>query len=136
MIPLKLTLKYALFAFIATGVNLLFQWPFFHLFEGNIALYSALFVGTLAGLVAKYILDKRWVFYHETQTHKENIQKFGLYSLMGVFTTFIFWGVEMGFYYLSDLPGSQYVGGAIGLGVGYVTKYFLDKNFVFREEEK
>lgn len=136
MKSLKLTLKYALFAAIATGVNLLFQWPFFYLLEGHAALYLALFVGTLTGLVAKYILDKRWIFYHETTSHKENAKKFGLYSLMGVFTTFIFWGVEMAFYYLSLFPGAQYVGGAIGLTIGYVTKYFLDKKFVFKEESK
>lgn len=136
MSSLRLTIKYALFALVATGINLLFQWPFFFFYEGHAALYSALLVGTLAGLVVKYILDKHWIFYHKTTSHGENAKKFGLYSLMGGVTTFIFWGVEMGFYYFTDMPGGQYLGGAIGLAIGYVTKYFLDKRFVFKGGSK
>ncbi|CAH9018253.1 GtrA family protein [Candidatus Nitrosacidococcus sp. I8] len=122
---------YTLFAFIATGINLLFQWPIFHFFEGKWVLYGALMVGTLAGLVTKYILDKKWIFRYETKNKKDNLQKFGLYSLMGVFTTFIFWGTEMLFFYFFSFEGAQYIGGAIGLTVGYMVKYLLDRRFVF-----
>ena len=37
----------------------------------------------------------------------------------------------MGFFYLFDFEGAAYVGGALGLAVGYVIKYQLDKRFVF-----
>ncbi len=51
----------------------------------------------------------------------------------GGITTCIFWGTETAFYLL-DFCGSQYIGGAVGLAVGYTLKYFLDKNFVFRTQ--
>jgi putative flippase GtrA len=103
----------------------------FALFNGQWVLYAALFFGTLTGLLAKYLLDKKWIFAYETTCHKDNAHRFGLYSLMGVVTTVIFWGTEMGFFYLFDFEGAAYVGGALGLAVGYVIKYQLDKRFVF-----
>ncbi|WP_319381754.1 GtrA family protein [Thiomicrorhabdus sp.] len=130
----SLASKYTLFALIATAVNLLVQWPFFIWSDSWLTLYIALFFGTLAGLVAKYILDKRWIFYHQSETHRDNLAKFGLYSLMGVFTTLIFWGFEMGFYYWVEYPNAQYLGGALGLAIGYVAKYLLDRRFVFKAE--
>jgi putative flippase GtrA len=97
-----------------------------------------MFVGTLAGLVTKYILDKKWIFYHTPKDKKDDARKFMLYSFMGVFTTVIFWGTEMLFYYFVPYPNAKYVGAVIGLSIGYVIKYFLDRKFVFihREEVK
>ncbi len=128
-----ITIKYALFALISTLVNLSFQWISFKIYSGFLSLYIAMIVGTLAGLVIKYILDKKWIFYHTPKDKKDDAKKFFLYSFMGVFTTIIFWGTEMLFYYFVDIDGSQYIGGAIGLTVGYIVKYFLDKRFVFVE---
>lgn len=126
------TINYILFAFIATYVNLLAQWLVFLIFDGWWVLYAALFVGTLAGLVTKYVLDKKFIFNYQATSKKEDLHKFGLYSLMGVFTTVIFWGTEMGFYYAFDFEGAQYIGGALGLMVGYIVKYYLDKKYVFK----
>lgn len=127
-----IAVKYAFFAVIATGVNLLTQWPVFAFFDGFWVLYAALACGTLAGLVTKYLLDKRWIFYYIPRDHMDNLSRFGLYSLMGGVTTMIFWGTEIGFYYFFQFAGAQYVGGALGLTVGYMTKYALDKKYVFR----
>lgn len=124
---------YVVFALVATLVNLLSQWPVFILFDGWWVLYAALFVGTIAGLVTKYILDKRYIFNYKATSKKDDLHKFGLYSLMGVFTTIIFWGTEMSFYYAFEFNGAQYIGGALGLIIGYVVKYLLDKRFVFKE---
>ncbi len=126
-----LVIKYTFFALVSTLVNLLFQWLIFHLYDGFGTLYLAMAVGTLTGLVVKYILDKKWIFYHTPKDRKDDAKKFFLYSFMGVFTTPIFWGTEMAFYYLLSFHGSQYIGGAIGLTIGYVVKYFLDKTYVF-----
>ena len=131
-----LAVKYALFALVSTLVNLLFQYLSFKVYSGFGALYVAMAVGTLAGLVVKYVLDKKWIFYHTPKDRKDDAKKFALYSFMGVFTTLIFWGTEMAFYYLAHFPGSQYVGGALGLTVGYLVKYFLDKRFVFVHNDK
>jgi len=131
-----LVAKYTLFALMATAVNLGFQWICFSVYDGAYAVYVALVTGTLAGLIAKYILDKKWIFYHVTYNQKENLQTFILYSVMGVVTTFIFWGTEILFHKWFPWQGAIYLGGALGLLVGYVIKYFLDKKYVFKQMEK
>ncbi len=101
------------------------------MYTGFASIYLALFIGTFAGLVVKYLLDKNFIFYHVTTTQKENVKNFGLYSLMGIFTTMIFWGTEIGFDTVFEDENAKYIGGLIGLAVGYVIKYFLDKKYVF-----
>ena len=96
----------------------------------------AMFIGTLAGLIVKYVLDKKFIFYHEIKDKKDDAKKFALYSLMGVFTTIIFWGIEIAFNYFSQEPNAKYIGAIIGLSIGYVIKYFLDKKFVFIDKEE
>jgi hypothetical protein len=53
---------------------------------------------------------------------------------MGLATTVIFWGFEFGFEYLFATKEMRYLGGIIGLAIGYVTKYHLDKRYVFRTD--
>lgn len=129
---MRLAAIYIFFAILSTGINLSTQWPVFYLFEGWWVIYLALAVGTSAGLITKYLLDKKWIFKYQHTSKQDNIEKFGLYTLMGVVTTIIFWGTEMLFFYAFTFEGAQYVGGALGLAVGYLVKYQLDKKFVFR----
>jgi len=131
-----LAIKYATFAGISTLFNLLFQWITFFFYSGYASLYLAMFIGTLAGLVTKYIMDKKWIFYHTPKDKKDDAKKFILYSFMGIFTTIIFWGTEMAFYYLLSYSYAKYIGAIIGLTVGYIIKYFLDKKYVFIHKEK
>ncbi len=126
-----LAIKYTIFAVISTLVNLLFQYLSFLVYSDFGSLYIAMFLGTLAGLVAKYILDKKFIFYHTPTDKKDDAKKFVLYSLMGVFTTIIFWGTEITFDTLSQDPNAKYLGAIIGLTIGYIIKYFLDKKYVF-----
>jgi len=128
--------KYSIFALISTLFNLLFQYFSFLVYEGFASLYLAMFVGTLAGLIVKYVLDKKFIFYHEVENKKDDAKKFALYSLMGVFTTIIFWGTEIAFDALSNNENAKYLGAVIGLSIGYVIKYFLDKKFVFIDKER
>jgi putative flippase GtrA len=95
-----------------------------------------MFFGTLAGLVTKYLLDKRYIFYHTPKDKKDDAKKFALYSFMGVFTTVIFWGTEIGFNAVFENPNAKYVGAIIGLSIGYVIKYYLDKKYVFIDKEE
>ena len=90
-----------------------------------------MFVGTIAGLLVKYALDKRYIFYYETKRKSDDIKKFFIYSCMGVITTFIFWGTEICFATIWHHEISKYIGAVIGLSIGYITKYNLDKRFVF-----
>jgi putative flippase GtrA len=154
-----LAIKYVLFAIISTILNLLFQYFSFFFYSGFASLYVGMFVGTLAGLISKYILDKKYIFYHKPKNKKDDAKKFMMYSLVGVFTTVIFWGTEISFDALfnSDAikntdavnwlnneaikkvttllgvngESAKYIGAIVGLSIGYVTKYFLDKKYVF-----
>ena len=127
-----LVLKYSFFALIATIINLFTQFISLAIYSQDFSLYIAMFFGTITGLIAKYILDKKYIFYYVVKDKKEDSQKFILYSIMGVFTTLIFWGFEIGFDYIFDSEIAKYIGAIIGLSIGYITKYFLDKKFVFK----
>ncbi|MCF6339186.1 MAG: GtrA family protein [Sulfurimonas sp.] len=131
-----IAIRYTLFAIISTIVNLLFQYLSFLAYGGFLSLYIAMFIGTLAGLILKYILDKKYIFFHTPNSKKDDSKKFVLYSLMGVFTTSIFWGFEIGFDYIFENANAKYFGAVLGLSIGYVIKYFLDKKFVFIDTKK
>ena len=111
--------------------NLLFQYISLLVFTGQAALYLAMLFGTLAGLTIKYFLDKKFIFYHIPNDKKDDAKKFVIYSVMGVFTTIIFWSMEIAFDMLYQDPNAKYLGAVIGLAIGYVIKYFLDKKYVF-----
>ena len=128
-----IAIRYAAFAVFATMLNLLFQFLSLQVYTGMASLYVAMSAGTLAGLVVKYILDKKFIFYHKPASKKSDATNFFFYSLTGVFTTFIFWGTEILFDAMLETEIAKYVGAVIGLAIGYVIKYYLDKTFVFRE---
>ncbi|NLI58687.1 MAG: GtrA family protein [Clostridium sp.] len=127
--------KYTIFAIISTMSNLATQYivdfAIKDIISENYALYISMFFSTLVGLVIKYVLDKKYIFYYRTKTQTENAKKFILYSFMGVFTTLIFWGSEILFDKLFEHDMSKYAGAIIGLSIGYIVKYNLDKKFVF-----
>ena len=83
------------------------------------------------GLAAKYLLDKRWIFNDLGTGLWTHTRKFSLYTLMGVITTAVFWGTELLFDILSPDGRMRFVGGALGLAIGYALKYRLDNRFVF-----
>jgi len=128
---LKLALNYTFFAIMATIVNFLTQEAVVTIYSGSLNLELAILAGTVSGLVTKYYLDKRYIFSHYSDTHTQDLQTFFIYSAMGVITTVIFWGFEYGFEYLFNDKTMRYIGGAIGLTIGYYVKYQLDKRFVF-----
>ena len=127
-----LVLKYSLFALIATIINLFTQFISLAIYSQDFSLYIAMFFGTLTGLIAKYILDKKYIFQYRTENAGHNRQVFFLYTVMGVITTMIFWGFEFGFQYIFETKEMRYLGGVLGLMIGYVCKYSLDKRYVFR----
>jgi len=128
---MSLVLRYSLFAVIATIVNLLVQELSLWVYSDRFALYVAILAGTLAGLYTKFILDKRYIFRFQTEGLGEHGKHFLLYSFMGVFTTMIFWGMELGFEFLYETKLMRYIGAVLGLSIGYWVKYQLDKRFVF-----
>lgn len=130
---MKLALIYTLLAAIATVANLISQEITTRLYYGPYHIALSILIGTGVGLVVKYILDKRYIFRFIARNAAHDGKTFILYALMGVVTTTIFWGFEFGFHHLFTSKEMRYLGGVIGLAIGYVTKYELDRHLVFRQ---
>lgn len=128
-----LVFRYTVFAVIATLANLAMQRLV--LTQGTTAMWfmAAVGLGTMVGLIVKYILDKRWIFADTSTGVKANGKKFGLYTAMGLITTAIFWGVETAFWLTWKTDLMRELGAVLGLGIGYVVKYNLDRRFVFTD---
>ena len=129
-----LAIKYAIFALIATAANIGAQDFIIRIYSGAFDILASVVVGTGVGLVVKYILDKRYIFRFRARNVAHDTQTFALYTVMGLATTVIFWGFEFGFHHIFETKEMRYLGGAIGLAIGYLTKYHLDKRYVFRTE--
>jgi putative flippase GtrA len=132
MLPIKLALRYTACAVVATLINLATQWISFRVYRGMGELIIGIIAGTAMGLVSKYLLDKFWIFDDRSLGLAENLHKFGHYSLTGALTTAIFWSTETAFALVGDHEAMRYLGAAIGLSIGYLTKFHLDQRFVFR----
>ena len=130
----KLAVIYAIFALIATAANIVSQDIVIRAYSGAFDILASIIVGTGVGLMVKYILDKRYIFRFRARSVSHDARTFALYTVMGLATTVIFWGFEFGFHHLFGTKDMRYLGGVIGLAIGYLTKYHLDKRFVFRAE--
>ncbi|WP_321365223.1 GtrA family protein [uncultured Celeribacter sp.] len=124
-----LVLRYAGFAVIATVVNLGVQRLVLDLFPRGLVL--AMLVGTGLGLIVKYLLDKRWIFYDSTSGIGSHGRKFSLYTGMGLITTLIFWGMESCAWAIWRTTTAREFGAVVGLCIGYVVKFQLDRRYVF-----
>ena len=128
----KLAIRYSILAAVATLANIAAQEGTLQVYQGFFEIGLSIFVGTAVGLVVKYILDKRYIFRFKAQNRRHDSRIFILYTVMGLLTTVIFWGFEWAFQLLYETKEMRYLGGVIGLTLGYLTKYQLDKRFVFR----
>ncbi len=99
--------------------------------SGPLALSIAIACGTGAGLVLKYLLDKRWIFKDRSSGAAAHGRRFALYTLMGGSTTVIFWGMQTSCFMIWGTQTMLMIGGGLGLAIGYLVKYQLDKRFVF-----
>ncbi len=129
---MNITIKYIIFALIATAVNIGAQDIVIRNYIGAFDILISVVVGTGAGLVVKYILDKHYIFRFRARDAAHDTRTFALYTVMGLVTTVIFWGFEFGFHHIFETKEMRYLGGVIGLAIGYLTKYHLDKRYVFR----
>lgn len=127
----KLAVTYAIFALIATSANIGAQDIVVRIYSGAFDILASVLVGTAVGLVVKYVLDKRYIFRFRARDMAHDTRTFALYSAMGVITTVIFWGFEFGFHHIFQSKEMRYLGGVIGLAIGYLAKYHLDKRYVF-----
>jgi putative flippase GtrA len=133
MSPATIALRYALFAGLATLANLMVQRAVLALVAGSavLAYPAALAAGTGVGLVVKFALDKRWIFFDRSAGAAAQGRLFWLYTLTGIGTTAIFWGTETAFWLVWHTDAAREAGAVLGLTVGYIVKYRLDRRFVF-----
>ncbi len=128
---MALAVRYALFAVLATVLNLLGQMAGFRLLPAEYAVFGGMLVGTAVGLVSKYWLDKRYIFRFRSAGLQAEGRLFLLYSAFGAAMTLLFWATEWLFHLLFASEPMRYVGAVAGLSVGYFLKYHLDAKFVF-----
>lgn len=131
---MKLALKYMIFALIATAANIAMQEITLELCPKSSGLLISVMAGTLVGLLVKYVLDKHYIFGFSASSALHDSRTFLFYSLMGIVTTAVFWGFEFIFHLFFGTKQMRYLGASLGLALGYVTKYHLDKRFVFGME--
>lgn len=130
-----LVLRYTLFAVLATVANLATQRLLLWFGDSGLLFAMAVFAGTLVGLLVKYVLDKRWIFGDMSSGVRAHSRKFTLYTTMGIVTTAIFWGSETVFWLVWKTDAMRELGAVIGLAIGYVVKYQLDRRFVFSDAQ-
>jgi putative flippase GtrA len=129
---ITILVRYVLFAVIATVVNLAAQDMVYRV-TPIAGLPLSILVGTAAGFLTKYVLDKKWIFDDGYSSHRDEMRKISLYGAFSVVTTLVFWSFEVMFWMTWRTDLAKYTGAVIGLAIGYAAKYSLDRTFVFRE---
>jgi putative flippase GtrA len=128
-----LATRYVLFAIFSTLANFAVQEMVLRSAPAG-GLPWAIACGTAAGFVLKYWLDKKWIFSDAFVSRGTEIRKVVLYGLFSCLTTLVFWGFEVAFWTVWETDIAKYSGGAIGLAIGYVWKYALDRKYVFKPQ--
>lgn len=96
-------------------------------------LMVSILIGTIAGFAVKYVIDKIWTFREAYTSPAAEAHRITLSGLFSVLTTLIFWGFELGFYAVWPTDFAKYSGAVLGLSIGYIIKFQLDRRHVFRD---
>ena len=121
------------FAMVSTLFNLLTQRLVLSFDQTNLFFFIAISAGTIVGLVIKFFLDKCYIFFDKKNDISYLCKKFWMYTFMGIFSTIIFWGTEFIFWIIWRQENMREIGAILGLTMGYIIKYRLDKKYVFRQ---
>lgn len=127
----KIAVLYTLFAVLSTAINIGSQMLYIWIYKGPLSVEISILVGTIMGLPLRYFLEKRYIFNFTSKNLVHDGKLFVFYSAMGVITTLIFWGTEYTFHLIYDTDFMRYLGGVLGLSIGFYVKYQLDKKYVF-----
>ena len=127
----KVAVLYTLFAVLSTSINIGSQMVSIWAYKGPLYVEISILVGTAMGLPLRYLLEKRFIFAFTSSNLAHDGKLFIFYSAMGVITTLIFWSTEYAFHLIYDTDFMRYVGGGVGLAIGFYVKYQLDKKYVF-----
>jgi putative flippase GtrA len=127
----KIAVLYTLFAVVSTAINIGSQILSIWIYKGPFSVEISILIGTTMGLPLRYVLEKKYIFDFTSENFTHDGRLFVFYSAMGVITTLIFWGTEYAFHLIYDTDLMRYLGGIIGLSIGFYVKYQLDKKYVF-----
>ena len=128
---LKIAVLYTLFAVFSIVINIGSQMLSIWVYKGLFSVEISILVGTAMGLPLRYFLEKKYIFDFTSKNLAHDGKLFVFYSAMGIITTLIFWGTEYTFHLIYDTDFMRYLGGIIGLSIGFYVKYQLDKKYVF-----
>ena len=126
-----IAILYTLFAVLSTAINISSQMLSIWIYSGPLSVEISILIGTAMGLPLRYFLEKKYIFNFTSKCLMHDGKLFVFYSAMGVITTLIFWGTEYAFHLIYDTDFMRYLGGIIGLSIGFYVKYQLDKKYVF-----
>ena len=127
----KTVVLYTLFAVLSTAINIGSQMLSIWVYEGPFSVEVSILIGAIMSLPLRYLLEKRYIFNFTGTNLVHDGKLFVFYSAMGAITTLIFWGTEYAFHLIYDTDFMRYLGGIIGLSIGFYVKYQLDKKYVF-----
>ena len=110
---------------------------FFHLFYCSTSPYNMPeLIGSIAAVgityIIKFFLDKYIVFKKSSLKIKETSQEFFKYFGFAILTTILNIGIQFILTNLFNAPLE--VSFVVALSIGYITKFFLDKKYVFTKE--
>lgn len=146
----KQFLFYILFAVISVVLNMLIQLTVYNLLTltGLDLLYISIYknidiltfikmgTATVGAFVFKFFVDKLFIFKDRTENISAGLLQVIIYGLFAVFTTAIFYASQLSFKLLFVFDYSEYIGGALGLTLGYTVKFLLDRKYVFNRKEE
>ena len=128
---ITIAVVYIVLATLSTLINIGTQILSIWAYKGLYSVEISMLAGTATGLPLRYVLEKRYIFFFKSESVSHDSRLFALYSFMSIFTTAIFWVTEYAFHLIFAAESMRYVGGVIGLAIGFYVKYRLDKRFVF-----
>ena len=126
----KILVLCMLFAVLYTVINIGSQMVLILTYKAPFAVESYILIGTAVGLPLHYFLEKCYIFVFINKNLAHDGKLFFFYSAIGVITTLIFWNTEYAFHLIYDTDLMHYMGGVIGLTIGFYVKYQLDKEYV------
>jgi putative flippase GtrA len=109
---------------------------FFQLFYCSTSPNMSELIGSIAAVgityIIKFFLDKYIVFKKSSLKIKETSQEFFKYFGFAILTTILNVGIQFILTNLFNAPLE--VSFVVALSIGYITKFFLDKKYVFTKE--
>ncbi len=128
--PRTIFWRYVAIAVLGSVANLATQALVSHLLPALVIM--SVLAGTATGFGIKFILDKIYVFTDPFEGAMREARKLALYGGSAVGTTLLFWGIEAAFWHFGGTDAARYTGGGIGLALGNIIKYQLDRRLAFR----